>query len=690
MSIYRSSGKNTEIYEEYELYTREYVENVGGSSNFTAKGGTVYGDEPKTAKPLEITNLYVKVRLASDYKGEFGFDWLDVNPETKEIEKIQDVPFSEVEYFYKKDSANPLGGTIVEKSTDEIGAKHAIQDHYKFNPISKHIDIPYVLIKPEQKITLSVEVMLWQGEITDDVIAITGDEFYEFEIVGGEKEGKTAKKKLTGAGKLDLKITCLKAGPEKTYDFNHSNSTTGSHAVGGLTMMENKVLTLKFRVIALLAKDGTESVKAKALFQKFKDGKVKEFLSENSLNQAGYEVEIENQAMFDTLEAADLDDYIYAFDKEEWRSKKYFGNVIRQEYDVIPGTNTCKPTSVDASGNCKKVPVATDVIVDDPNDIGLSGKANAIDDITITEYANKLKAKGKAYDGGIIILSDFQSSDEQTGAYSRTTPLNHYALIVYSKNTGSKDTYAHEIGHMLGLPHLFFDAKEKDSYKIAKENILGNNELEFTVGGAKNDKYQPGISNLIKKVKASKSNYHGYSNLIAIKSHIISKLINHNESRQSFVNKQTAEKKIKEAYYINYKDSDMITFSDGSRMSKKKYLQTFDDNIKEGNEKIKTNRSVISELQNRKDVNNYVLVEEEMWFMRSELITLLDESKKYYDMVIEQVHSNYLMFLQGKTKNIMDYHNSRVVYLANQIKIMRNDMQNYIDIIDQKPKPKKK
>ncbi|MEP7095664.1 MAG: hypothetical protein ABI793_16495, partial [Flavobacterium sp.] len=116
MTIYRSSGKNTETYEEYELYTREYVENVGGKSTFTAKGGTIFGDNPKTAKPFEITNLYVKVRLAGQYKGEFGFDWVDVNPDTKEIEKIQDVPFSDVEYFYKEGANSTDLGNIVERA----------------------------------------------------------------------------------------------------------------------------------------------------------------------------------------------------------------------------------------------------------------------------------------------------------------------------------------------------------------------------------------------------------------------------------------------------------------------------------------------------------------------------------------------------------------------------------------------
>lgn len=84
--------------------------------------------------------LYVKVRLSGNYNGEFGFDWVDVNRETNVIEKIQDAPFSEVEYFYKKDPANADLGDIIEKNNDVTGAKHTIQDHYKFNLINKFIE----------------------------------------------------------------------------------------------------------------------------------------------------------------------------------------------------------------------------------------------------------------------------------------------------------------------------------------------------------------------------------------------------------------------------------------------------------------------------------------------------------------------------------------------------------------------
>ncbi|MBE0393707.1 hypothetical protein [Flavobacterium sp. PL002] len=51
------------------------------------------------------------------------------------------------------------------------------------------------------------------------------------------------------------------------------------------------------------------------------------------------------------MDDADVDDYFYAFDKEDWTSKKYFENISKQKPDVIPGTNTCKEGSWDYAKN---------------------------------------------------------------------------------------------------------------------------------------------------------------------------------------------------------------------------------------------------------------------------------------------------------------------------------------------------
>ncbi|MEC3874204.1 zinc metalloprotease [Chryseobacterium salviniae] len=693
-------GKIFDIAEKFSYHSESSI--IESSAVFyQEKSETVilHGGNPENPPSADLVDYYLKIRIKdpTNYKGEFGFDWIDIDPVSEEIQKIQDVGFSDVEYYYKKGAtANDLGD-IIAKSTDEPGAKAAIKENYKFPDSLKpctdgRVDRPFVLIKPNQEISLSLEVNIPKGgTLTDEKIYLTDDEFYSFEMVGGTKDAATKRAEIKISSDkevVELKIKCLKESPEKKYTILQENSVSGKKGipVGGFFMMENKVLKLKFRVISLVSSDGAPAAKAQALFQKFKDNKIKEYLNENSLNQAGYEVEIENQTMFDTLGTGDLDDYFYAFDKTDWTNKKYFANINKQKHDIDPATGYCRAASWDpVKKECAKIPVPTDVIVDNQKDLGLPDKPNEMDGITITEYKNKLKAKGKTYEGGVIILSDFESSDEATGAYSRTSPLNHYALMVYSSNTESKDTYAHEIGHMLGLPHLFFDTREKEAYKIARESILGNGQPEKNPDGTKNNGYRAGIKKYISNVASSTETYYGWYNLTAIRDNIISALEKYNRARQSEVEKEKRERDAKKAYYINFKDSDLV----GKTQTKKEYFSIWNENIKKIENYIEDNRKAISDLRTKK-VNNYVESELIKWFFKTDLIRLLNENLNYYNKVIEQVHSNYLMFVQGKTKNMMDYHNTRVVYLSNQIRIMRSDIQNYIDMVAEKPKSKKK
>ncbi|MCT2561115.1 hypothetical protein [Chryseobacterium herbae] len=681
-------GKIYEIVEEHLSYYSEagIVESASASYIENSDTKIIYAGNPDNAPSADIVNYYIKVRIKdpANYKGEFGFDWIDVDPASEEINKIQDVDFSNVEYFYRKALVTSDLGDVIAKITDEPGAKKIIKESYRFNEFplpctNGRIDTPFVLIKPDptKEISLSLEVNIGSGSLVDEKIYLEGDEFYSFELVGGVKTGNRTEKQISSNKEVvELKIKCLKESPEKKYKIQQENPTKKLITVGGFIMMENKVLKLKFRVIALVSADGAPSAKAQALFQKFKDSNVKEYLNENSLNQAGFEVELENQAMFDGLGTVDLDDYFYAFDKVDWTNKKYFGNVVKQKYDVIPGTNTCKPGSIDASGNCKKVPVSTDVIVDNQKDLGLVDKANEMDEVTITEYKNKLKGKSKTYAGGLIILSDFESSDNNTGAYSRTNPLNHYSLIVYSTNTGSKDTYAHEIGHMLGLPHLFFDTKEKASYKIARENILGNGQAEKNPDGSKNENCILPIETWIRKSRTDSNTTYSPSQATAKKSTIISRIRNSNTYFQSKVTEITTLKTNIETKYREQPGSVIVAGKGANAQTKDQYLSICRNEISKNTAYINENRKVVQELNtilsDKIQVHKY-----KMNLKGTDYTVILQETKSYYYSVIHQIHSNYLMFIKGTTKNILDYDNTRIVYLHNQIKTMRDDLQNY-------------
>jgi hypothetical protein len=404
------------------------------------------------------------------------------------------------------------------------------------------------------------------------------------------------------------------------------------------------------------------------LFKKFKESKVREYLNENSLNQAGYEVEIEN---YNEMDNADVDDYFFAFDKEDWKTKGLFKEQYNKKYwdKVLKNDGTYE---LEPDGKHYKM-VLTD---NPPKPIDVLGYEDVeLDYKTVEEYKKKLKTKNKIYNGGIIILGDFESPTD-IGAFSRTSPLNHYLLMVYSSNVNLKDTYSHEIGHMLGLPHLFYKEKEKEAYKNAKESILGNGTIA-----------KQGIVKIISDINRSTSPFYGSKGMTAIKEDIIKYIETYNDIYLKEIEKDKQKILYINTTFVNYKDSDKIS----TNQTKKEQLDILNNGIKIHKNNISENKIALVELKKRLG-NNYERIELPMTFLRQDLITLFKQNLVYSKNIIEQIHSNYLLFKQNTTKNFMDYYNTRQFYGHHQITIMRSDIQNYLDIPCNcnKPNSKKK
>ncbi|SHG34723.1 hypothetical protein [Chryseobacterium sp. OV279] len=639
----------------------------------------VYKTNKKKAY-ITTPTYFLKIRTTAGYDGEFGFDWIDVDATSGMVQKIQGVGFNEIEYFYKKPSnpGNPMDlGDIVPVSADTTAVRESISSRYSVSELEKtKIDIPWVFMKPGQSIELNLEVNVTAAAgLTSEAIHITGDQFYEFTIREGTKTGNKTEKSLGLEKVIILNVKCLKEAPDKEYSILQESASGTPFKVGGFKMMENKVQKIKFRVIALVSSGTDAADKAKKILQKFTDEKISNYLNAQSMNQAGYEVEIENQTFLDNLAttSTDINDYFYAFDKTDWTNKKYFAaSFSKLSPDVIPGTNECKPGSWDSTkSECALVTVIKDVIVHDQKDLGLPEKSNELDNLVYKEYQEKLKTLSKDYSGGIIILSEYESSNNYAGAYSRSIPLNHYKLFVYSTNIGSKATYSHEIGHMLGLPHLFYDTEEKGTYDKYKLLLLGNGKPEINPDNTTNNDF--GLYNFAREIEKAKYEFRGWRGLTAIREDMIRKMDTHNEKRK--VQISNFEKEILK--FAPYPDSYVINFSDGTKKTKKKHTEDLKDSIKNSKNSLQENTDAVKELKSRKG-NNYESLDMLANFTRTDLVVLLKQNITYALDVLEQITSNYIMFRKEKTDNMMDYSNVRKRFLHNQIRIMRKDLQNYI------------
>ena len=582
----------------------------------------IFGDY--SSEPKEISKVYAKVRTLEDYNGEFGFDWVDVDPETMEIQEIQGVPFSDAEYFYKKGNSPQDLGDIIPVNQDKGGAIQAIQENYDLINFCDYVDTPFILIKPHEQATLSLE-FFFEGESQDDYISITGDEYYDFEIKGGEKNGKTTKKKIVAKEQLQLTINCSKESLDKKYFFLHTGAK-GPREIGGLSMMENKELKLKFRVIALVSNEGNPSAKAKALFAKFRDNGITEYLNKNSLNQAGYEVEIENQQMLTNLDnpSVNLDDYFYAFDKEDWTRKNYYK--LENNVEML-----FKDINIDSGKRNEK---GEPIII-----------TKSIDYVTIEEYNKKLKEK---YSGGLIILTDARSMGT-VGAFSRFVPFNHYTLFVYSTNIETKQTYAHEIGHMLGLNHTFYLGEEGFKEKW--------------------DQLQEYKTDII-KTQNSTNPMSEFFTVTTTRSLIIQALDKTNIFLQNEITSR------KRNYNKALGSNGSFTFG-GKSVSKSVFLAKMLAVITQQENQKKSNIQAKEEFSLTKDkiYIDYNKIDNSSYFILKEnTLSIKRDFLKYYSFFLAK---NYLLYKKGSTRNMMDYSTNRNCFHFHQIKIMRDDYKNY-------------
>lgn len=228
------------------------------------------------------------------------------------------------------------------------------------------------------------------------------------------------------------------------------------------------------------------------------------------------------------------------------------------------------------------------------------------------------KKYGNSFKGAIIFVTESEYIDENgkedTGGYSQVIPIKNQGTIIFGNNIKNSYTYAHELGHMLGLQHTFIkDEKELNDLNETIKNYIQNE------------------NKIIVSIEQNKETIKDYENRIMER------------------NKEIEELKI----------------SIGKSKEKKQLTKEEMYDIKENERFIVEKEKNIIEYQN--EINYY-----------SEQINILNNKIKFQSSKISLQIGEKIRLQKGKTLNLMDYNNHTGYLLnKQQIEIIKEDINNY-------------
>lgn len=429
----------------------DYIETTGGSTKIFAKGfienigsqviqdgktnGIIYGinDEVPTITPAVVLKKFqIHFRRNSAYKNDFGFDWM------------------RDEYIYP---ITNIGGTNKELSLDPAKLKTEYKTTDVSNAVSpygKDYYCSFLNLMLNQEVELDIETEELESltpdateiifESSNPKLVITPTSIPLNTLIAAGKQTKT----LGGSNKKDyylattqVKVKCDGHAFTQNEQIkilaklkDTSSGIEDKIEVGKMMVMKNSEqtkYTINVYVIKAFMSDNVlygESI-IDAEFAKIGGlAGLEKYLNENSLNQGLIQVKL--------------------IDKDSG------GNVLKMPLS----TNTFETANLGKSPNPKIVPDSKysslkDIISNRSTFEVNSGKSVDLFNIQFgLLYGNIARQK-------CILLYLCPLKTATAGGSSYNNPLNNKHCIIFKSNLGHLPSYAHEIGHTLGLEHTF-------------------------------------------------------------------------------------------------------------------------------------------------------------------------------------------------------------------------------------------
>ena len=254
----------------------------------------------------------------------------------------------------------------------------------------------------------------------------------------------------------DIEIKALNTFAQTEYIIIQDNN---GDEVGKIEMSPNGIEGLNVKIIPVVFKSNKTKEKDRivTLYNKAKKAKtidlgnsLEETFNKHSFNQAGIKCSIE--PIKSTPERIVIDlaikDWSKFYDSTEKELKNW-------DFNATEPDASKRPSPWESEDG--------DKIYEYKDGKVTNNKRLLLDELEEAYYDKY----GKSYNGALLFVTEENYYKPNTLGYSQNNPLRSQGTIVFKGGLSMSEVYVHELGHMLGLEHVFLKTDEDEITEIS-------------------------------------------------------------------------------------------------------------------------------------------------------------------------------------------------------------------------------